>query len=108
MTRDEQRAVRTERAAALVQRLQAGATKSELARELGLSRERIGQIVDPILPRKRPPWTDERKQMLRVLRDNGLSLSEIARWLEVSRSTVVRKINLMGLPGRPSPIRRAA
>jgi GcrA cell cycle regulator len=51
-------------------------------------------------------WPSDRIIRLRALWDEGLSTAEIGRRLGVSKNSVVSKSHRLGLPGRPSPIRR--
>lgn len=52
-------------------------------------------------------WNEEVIARLRALWDEGLSTAEIGRRLGVSKNAVVGKAHRLGLPPRPSPIRRA-
>jgi GcrA cell cycle regulator len=51
-------------------------------------------------------WAHETLLRLRSLWDEGHSTAEIGRRLGVSKNSVVGKARRLGLPGRPSPIRR--
>ncbi len=51
-------------------------------------------------------WNDETILRLRGLWDEGHSTAEIGRRLGVSKNAVVGKAHRLGLPSRPSPIRR--
>ena len=51
-------------------------------------------------------WNDETILRLRSLWDEGHSTAEIGRRLGVSKNAVVGKAHRLGLPSRPSPIRR--
>lgn len=51
-------------------------------------------------------WTEERISALCRLWSDGLSAAEIGRRLEVSKNAVIGKAHRLGLPGRPSPIKR--
>jgi GcrA cell cycle regulator len=51
-------------------------------------------------------WTEEAIARLRMLWAEGHSASEIGRRLGVSKNAVVGKVHRLGLPARPSPIRR--
>ena len=53
-------------------------------------------------------WTPERITELKRLWATGASTAEIGRQLDVSKNAVVGKVHRLGLPGRPSPIRREA
>ena len=53
-------------------------------------------------------WTPERITELKRLWVTGASTAEIGRQLDVSKNAVVGKVHRLGLPGRPSPIRREA
>ncbi|MFP6743687.1 MAG: GcrA family cell cycle regulator [Alphaproteobacteria bacterium] len=53
-------------------------------------------------------WTPERITELKRLWETGASTAEIGRQLDVSKNAVVGKVHRLGLPGRPSPIRREA
>ncbi len=51
-------------------------------------------------------WTAEAIACLRVLWDEGGSTAEIGRRMRISKNAVVGKVHRLGLPRRPSPIRR--
>lgn len=51
-------------------------------------------------------WTEERITALRQLWSDGLSAAEIGRRLDVSKNAVIGKAHRLGLPSRPSPIKR--
>jgi GcrA cell cycle regulator len=51
-------------------------------------------------------WNDETIVRLRALWNEGLSTAEIGRRMGVSKNAVVGKAHRLGLPPRPSPIRR--
>jgi GcrA cell cycle regulator len=53
-------------------------------------------------------WNDETIVRLRSLWTEGLSTAEIGRRMGVSKNAVVGKAHRLGLPARPSPIRRDA
>jgi GcrA cell cycle regulator len=53
-------------------------------------------------------WNDETIARLRTLWNEGLSTAEIGRRIGVSKNAVVGKAHRLGLPPRPSPIRRDA
>jgi GcrA cell cycle regulator len=53
-------------------------------------------------------WNDETIARLRTLWNEGLSTAEIGRRMGVSKNAVVGKAHRLGLPARPSPIRRDA
>lgn len=53
-------------------------------------------------------WTEETISRLRALWDEGLSTAEIGRQLSITKNAVVGKAHRLGLPSRPSPIRRAS
>ena len=53
-------------------------------------------------------WNDETIVRLRALWAEGLSTAEIGRRMGVSKNAVVGKAHRLGLPARPSPIRRDA
>ena len=53
-------------------------------------------------------WTPERITELERLWATGASTAEIGRQLDVTTNAVVGKVHRLGLPGRPSPIRREA
>ena len=52
-------------------------------------------------------WTEEQIDQLKDLWSEGLSTSEIGRKLGVTKNAVVGKAHRLGLPPRPSPIKRA-
>ncbi|MCE0743954.1 GcrA family cell cycle regulator [Acetobacter sicerae] len=51
-------------------------------------------------------WTDETIARLKALWQEGLSTAEIGRQLGITKNAVVGKAHRLGLPARPSPIRR--
>ena len=51
-------------------------------------------------------WSDEQKERLRVLWDEGLTTAAIGRELDVSKNAVIGKARRLNLPGRPSPVKR--
>ena len=53
-------------------------------------------------------WTADRIAELERLWATGATTAEIGRRLEISKNAVVGKAHRLGLPGRPSPIRREA
>ena len=53
-------------------------------------------------------WTPERVAELKRLWATGATTAEIGRMLDVSKNAVVGKTHRLGLPGRPSPIKREA
>ena len=52
-------------------------------------------------------WTEAQIDQLKELWGEGLSTSEIGRKLGVTKNAVVGKAHRLGLPPRPSPIKRA-
>src|SRR5687768_6257906 len=52
-------------------------------------------------------WTDTLQARLRELWEQGLTASQIATELCVTRNAVIGKAHRLGLAGRPSPIRHA-
>ncbi len=50
-------------------------------------------------------WTPERIELLTSLWGEGLTVTEIAERLDVTRGAVVGKVDRLQLPKRPSPIR---
>ncbi len=52
-------------------------------------------------------WTDTLQVRLRELWAQGLTASQIAAELSVTRNAVIGKAHRLGLSGRPSPIRHA-
>ncbi len=52
-------------------------------------------------------WTDERIEELKQLWGEGLSAQDIGKKLGVTKNAVIGKAHRLGLPPRPSPIRRA-
>ena len=53
-------------------------------------------------------WTSQRIAELERLWATGASTAEIGRQIDVTKNAVVGKVHRLGLPGRPSPIRRQA
>ena len=52
-------------------------------------------------------WTPERIAEITRLWDEGLTTAEIGKMVGVSKNSVVGKAHRLGLPARPSPIRRS-
>jgi GcrA cell cycle regulator len=52
-------------------------------------------------------WTPERIAEITRLWDEGLTTAEIGKMVGVSKNAVVGKAHRLGLPARPSPIRRS-
>ncbi|CAI9121679.1 GcrA family cell cycle regulator [Brytella acorum] len=52
-------------------------------------------------------WTEEVISRLQELWQQGLSTAEIGRQLNITKNAVVGKAHRLGLPARPSPIRKA-
>jgi DNA-binding CsgD family transcriptional regulator len=82
---------------AVVERVAAGASLRTVAREFGISYQRVSQIHIHITGERvralRPdPWPAERTARLRVLLDEGLRPADIARRLGVSRNAVLGKV----------------
>ena len=53
-------------------------------------------------------WTAERIAALERLWATGATTAEIGRRLDITKNAVVGKAHRLGLPGRPSPIKREA
>lgn len=53
-------------------------------------------------------WTEEVISRLQELWQQGLSTAEIGRQLNITKNAVVGKAHRLGLPARPSPIRKPA
>jgi GcrA cell cycle regulator len=51
-------------------------------------------------------WTDEKIQQLSKLWDEGLSTAAIGERLGITKNAVVGKAHRLGLPARPSPVKR--
>lgn len=49
-------------------------------------------------------WTDQRVEQLKMLWADGLSASQIAKQLGITRNAVIGKVHRLKLPGRISPI----
>ena len=52
-------------------------------------------------------WTETLQARLRELWEQGLTASQIAAELSVTRNAVIGKADRLGLSGRPSPIQRS-
>lgn len=88
----------------------AGLTQAEMARRIGCSRQRIGQVLRGHEPKRapRPPRTAAFVSTARALWDEGVSAGAIAKRLGVTKNVIVGIAYNHGFPKRPSPIRRAA
>ena len=53
-------------------------------------------------------WTPDRVAELKRLWATGATTAEIGRMLDITKNAVVGKCHRLGLPGRPSPIKRVA
>ena len=51
-------------------------------------------------------WTDKMVEELKSLWQTGLTTSEIAKQLGVSKNSIVGKVHRLSLCGRPSPIKK--
>ena len=93
---------RTSRNRAIVERVAAGASLRTVAREFGLTYQRVSQIHFHITgerlrpsqdrPFRTDPWSVERTARLRALLDEGLRPADIAPRLGVSRNAVLGKV----------------
>ena len=87
---------------AIVERVAAGASLRTVAREFGLTFQRVSQIhihitgerlrLSPDRPLQTDPWPVERAARLRALLDEGLRPADIAPRLGVSRNAVLGKV----------------
>lgn len=96
---------------AIKERVNQGAKLSVVAREFGLTYERIRQIVGRRTPPGRPPqinWDPESISVARRLWDDGLTASQIAVGMGVTRNSIIGIAYRNDFPARPSPIRRRA
>jgi biotin operon repressor len=57
---------------------------------------------------RHPVWSEEARGRLAVLSARGLTLSEMAREMKSTVNAIAGQRSRLGLPKRPSPIRRAA
>jgi hypothetical protein len=57
---------------------------------------------------RHPVWSEEAREKLAELSARGLSLREMAREMESTVNAIAGQRRRLGLPKRPSPIRRAA
>lgn len=76
---------------------------------LGLGMQRIAntlRLALPALVHRADPWTAAKIDRLRELWAEGLSAAAIGRELKMSKNAIVGKAHRLGLPDRPSPIRR--
>ena len=73
---------------------------------------RARELIHPIKPKAPhgPPqkMTAEQNAQLSALWSEGHTASEIGRLMNVSKNAVIGRVHRLGLPGRPSPIRRGA
>ena len=51
-------------------------------------------------------WTDEMVEELKKLWAEGVTTGEIGKRLNISKNSIVGKVHLLGLSGRPSPIKK--
>ena len=90
------RAWQSERDQKILERVKAGETMNALAAELGVTRQRIQQIVQRLglIPRlRRRPWPDELSRQAQALHAQGLTYRQIAGHLNMTRSAVIGHLN---------------
>ena len=58
------------------------------------------------MPDPRKYWPPEKKTTLAALWARGISTADIGKIMEYSKNAVIGQANRMGLPKRPSPLRR--
>jgi predicted transcriptional regulator len=106
LTREVRLRRSVQKAKDIAARLHNGETRSQIASDLGLSKERICQILALVIPRrsqKQSVWSEATTQKLRKLWDEGHSTAEIGRRLGLTKNQVLGKAHRLGLPGRASP-----
>jgi hypothetical protein len=89
---------------AIVRRLADGASMRAVAKEFGITRQRVSQISFRVTGKlTQPPldWTQERLGVLRSLWGKGLGVSAIAGRLGVSEASISKKARHLGLPPHP-------
>lgn len=93
----------------LAARIQKGETRADIAKDLGISRERAGQIIELVIPRRPKEdrdndWSPGKVAQLRKLWDEGHSTSEIGRRMGLTKNQVIGKARRLDLTERGSPI----
>lgn len=103
--------------------LRAGASYKDLSAAFGVPRYSICNYVRlwglvGIKPRKKSvptsgapsrPWCESEDLLLKDMWERGFSCSDIAAGLSCrTRNMVIGRVHRLGLPSRPSPIKRAA
>jgi hypothetical protein len=88
------------RNAAILARLDAGATMQAIAEEFGITRQRVSQIAFRVTGQhtRGPRWTAERIAELQCLRREGLSASAIGERMGRTRSAVLSAAHRLNLP----------
>ena len=96
---------RAEKFAAMVR---SGMTRRQVGARAGLTGERVAQIIEPIMGRMsfRETWKGTRDEELSERWMRGETAADIAAALGISRNAVIGKAHRLGLPARPSPIKR--
>lgn len=75
---------------------QEGMTQSKIAREMGLSRQRVFQLIDELKVKKRVrPTREQRIKKIPALIRAGMSGREIAQHLQINRSVLYLDIEAM-------------
>jgi hypothetical protein len=110
----ERRRLRKIRAERYMNQIDSGIRQSEIARLEGVSDQRIQQIIAEFRPFGWKPKTEYRDwsysdmRILRRLWLVGKTTREIGEKIGCSKNAVIGKAHRMGLPDRPSPIKRNA
>jgi len=94
----------------IIRRRRCGDHAGSIARDFGVTRERIGQISRANLPHlhttPRAIHGPDFITLARRLWDDGHSASEVARRMRVTKNVVIGIAHRNNFPPRPSPIRR--
>lgn len=93
---------------AIKQRYAELGSKIAVAREFGVTRERIRQVVGTARPKLQINWDQDCISFARMRWDEGAFASEIAEEMGVTRNSIVGIAHRNNFPPRPSPIRRRA
>ena len=95
-----------ERARAMAEMYEAGATLKEVGERHGVSSQRVHQVMQRLGVSRRPVKTSTRRPVILRAHAAGLALREIARVAEVSRGYAAAILHEAGLsPPRCAPVR---
>lgn len=89
---------------------QAGRSQDQIGTEIGRTKSAVSvmQAKWGLNPGREaaPKWSDDKVDRIKAMWARGDSLSAIGRAVKMSRNAIGGKVHRLGLPARPSPIKR--